>query len=328
MVKSENLSSVVPANDGAPAAEKEGRSPAPSDRPRGSASQSSNLGVRFADEEVENGENGGDAGPQKGSGKPAIAWADDPPDKVDEKRSSKELFLLPGRASDGAESGAGEQRKSRNRQSMLSTYSRASVGGTRNSVGQKGRGGGRDRGGRLSLWGEMDPEELEKELEEAARGKVQNRIAEILESPKIARTSIIVTGFYAVFAFLTLMFAEDIEDLNLVMWVAWTDLILLSFFLVEIILFSVAYGASFIFDPWNVLDLVVVVFSLIISCAALLLGFSSGPPAARSLLRMLRIVVLFRRLSERGAAMCRPAPGCPAISPPPLRSSFSRCSSS
>ena len=41
---------------------------------------------------------------------------------------------------------------------------------------------------------------------------------------------------------------------------------------VEIALFSTAYGSSFIFDPWNILDFFVVVISLIFSIGTLSFG--------------------------------------------------------
>jgi hypothetical protein len=186
------------------------------------------------------------------------------------------------------------------------------LSGSRSSALFEGHRGRHSRGrGRLSLWGEMNPEEIEKELEEAAKKMITSRIAVFLENGRVASASITITAFYAVFACITFFFNPEIDDGQMMdidgpTWVAFVDLILLTLFLVEIALFSTAYGSSFIFDPWNILDFFVVVISLIFSIGTLSFGADKLPKSiapARSMLRMLRIVVLFRRLSERSAAI-------------------------
>jgi hypothetical protein len=159
---------------------------------------------------------------------------------------------------------------------------------------------------RMSLWGVVDPQILEEELAEQERALCVNMIIRFFERKEVDRMMMVVVLTYAFVAFVGLTFQEDISRRPaLVQMMSWVDLVILSIFLTEMVLKTIGYGITFLYDLWNLFDFLIIVISL--AAAVFTIFFSSWSEEMaesvkmsplRVILRLLRLIVVFRRLSD------------------------------
>uniref|UniRef100_A0A0G4IBZ8 RING-type domain-containing protein n=1 Tax=Chromera velia CCMP2878 TaxID=1169474 RepID=A0A0G4IBZ8_9ALVE len=120
-------------------------------------------------------------------------------------------------------------------------------------------------------------------------------------------TIIVLVFGYLLLVFAILLFQEDFDEktlfaLNVV------DLIILCLCSVEISLKTFAVGVRYIRDWWNILDAVIVLISLVLSAVTMALSGNEDLQRysrIRGVLRLLRVMVIFRRVSETRSSLHR-----------------------
>eukprot|EP01066_Platyproteum_vivax_P015090 Platyproteum_vivax@DN6711_c0_g1_i1.p1 len=85
------------------------------------------------------------------------------------------------------------------------------------------------------------------------------------------------------------------------------DLIVLCVFFTEIILKSIAFGQPFLCDPWNILDFATILTAIVLSSLTLALNVDVLENLFRipGVLRLLRVIIIFRKLSDSTAKLDR-----------------------
>eukprot|EP00392_Amoebophrya_sp_AT5.2_P003200 g3205.t1 len=148
---------------------------------------------------------------------------------------------------------------------------------------------------------------LQWELQESLLDEMQRRTREFLEKRAVLVFIIGLVGFYAVFLMLSIVISDcwKISDepsecttslcpglseqgrLSLYYSFTYLDFCIMVIFVAEILLKLFGYGTSFILDPWNFFDSLIVLVSFI--CWFLFLGSTVGTTGL-GLLRLLRLV--------------------------------------
>jgi hypothetical protein len=128
------------------------------------------------------------------------------------------------------------------------------------------------------------------------------KLAGIAESRIFDRVTLLLVVLYALFAFATVILQIDIEmadDTDAILFaIAAVDVGVLLLFFAEHVMKSIAYGSTFVLDLFNIFDIVVICSSIIVA----ILCVSGSAIAAQRItpvLRLLRIILVFRRLYEK-----------------------------
>jgi cAMP-specific phosphodiesterase 4/calcium/calmodulin-dependent 3',5'-cyclic nucleotide phosphodiesterase len=167
-------------------------------------------------------------------------------------------------------------------------------------VGRRGAGAG---AGGLVLDDAQDQLEL---LQMATPwGRFKSQLGEMLESPFVELFIVFLVALYAFLVCLQLVLAAEVAA-NAALWDI-IDLVLCTIFFVEISLKSIAFGKSYYIDPINMVDGVVVVVSMVLSVISMV---ANDPVlrkvlSLRGILRLMRLVVMFRRVSESSTTISR-----------------------
>jgi cAMP-specific phosphodiesterase 4/calcium/calmodulin-dependent 3',5'-cyclic nucleotide phosphodiesterase len=178
---------------------------------------------------------------------------------------------------------------------------------------QKTDGRTNRRGGAEALHVQLaDLQEIQSYANKWVQAK--HAIGRVMESAPMEIFIISIVCLYAMLVFIMLTFQNDLERADaengtgIVEALVWVDMIVLFIFLVEITLKSVAFGAPYFTDPWNKFDGFIVLLS--IGLAVLERVYSDDATlkrllSFRGILRLMRLVVIFRKVSETQSALSR-----------------------
>lgn len=139
-------------------------------------------------------------------------------------------------------------------------------------------------------------------------GRFKRKMGEILESPPVEMFIIFLVVSYAVLVCVQLVANEEIQSTErLPETLEVIDVIINFIFLLEISLKSAAFGQPYYSDPMNILDGFLVSLSMTLSLVSMIsqnevvrkvLSF-------RGVLRLLRLIVIFRRVSESATTLSK-----------------------
>ena len=125
-----------------------------------------------------------------------------------------------------------------------------------------------------------------------------------------------LVGFYAVLVMATLSLGDEtiqsVDGLEEVLFNL--DLALLCCFLVEVLLRVMAFGWSYVLDPWNAFDAIVVLVSFVFAVFVTNLSNTDGLFVLR-LLRLLRLVLVLRKATKSNKVKRPPGSGILLTSP-------------
>jgi hypothetical protein len=125
--------------------------------------------------------------------------------------------------------------------------------------------------------------------------EIRGYFAQVLEGKYFAYGLIGLVIFYAFFVLLSLSIDEYINSYQVAVDIFYyIDLSLLVVFVTEIILKFIAWGFTYIFEPWNTVDAVIVLVSFSFSVNH---NQVKGIAILR-LLRLVRVLIIMRRVSE------------------------------
>ena len=103
---------------------------------------------------------------------------------------------------------------------------------------------------------------------------------------------------YGLIILISLSFDEQLHNVHMELLIV--EIVLLTFFLTEIILKIYAFEMHYLSEPWNIFDTIVVLGCFIITAIQLSDEDTMGRATVQitGLLRLLRIVILFRKINE------------------------------
>ena len=120
-------------------------------------------------------------------------------------------------------------------------------------------------------------------------------VANFMESKPVTYFIIGMVVFYACFILLNLSLDIYIEDIDWALdFFYYTDLALLVLFMIEIVLRFFAWAFEYLCNLWNLTDAIVVTISFIFS----IIRMDIKGIAVLRLLRLIRVVIVMRRVSE------------------------------
>jgi len=133
-----------------------------------------------------------------------------------------------------------------------------------------------------------------------------HKLGLVLEHPLVEVFILFFVVIYAVLVFVQLSFQPEIEAADLTLMFDAVDLVILILFSAELAAKSLAFGQIYYGDRMNQFDGVVIVVSLCMSIfsIAYTMGAITLPPSAKGvlkvkgILRLARLVVIFRKFSE------------------------------
>jgi hypothetical protein len=139
-------------------------------------------------------------------------------------------------------------------------------------------------------------------------GRCKRRMGEFLESPPIEMFIIFLVISYAILVCVQLVANREIqatEGLPQILEVI--DVSVNFIFLLEITLKSVAFGQPYYSDPMNILDAFLVSLSMTLSLVTMILQNEVVRKVLsfRGVLRLLRLIVIFRRVSESATTLSK-----------------------
>eukprot|EP00451_Oxyrrhis_marina_P038530 CAMPEP_0204369302 /NCGR_PEP_ID=MMETSP0469-20131031/44847_1 /ASSEMBLY_ACC=CAM_ASM_000384 /TAXON_ID=2969 /ORGANISM="Oxyrrhis marina" /LENGTH=643 /DNA_ID=CAMNT_0051359001 /DNA_START=44 /DNA_END=1975 /DNA_ORIENTATION=- len=163
------------------------------------------------------------------------------------------------------------------------------------------------------LHGSTDKEanEIRSQLEEFATSrtqKMQRKLGQVMESTVVEWSIVFLVFAYALLVFAQISLGTDIQkEPTLKDILDRVDFAILVIFLIEIFLKTIAFGKPYICDSWNMFDCFIVVVSMGLS----ILQFVSDDKmldqilGLRGILRLLRLIVIFRKVSETQSSASR-----------------------
>jgi hypothetical protein len=136
-----------------------------------------------------------------------------------------------------------------------------------------------------------------RELEEEAK-PFKDRVGEVMKSKVIDIAVLILILIYAVIVFMSISFEDTVEEVETEVLIL--ELVILCFFLIELMLKIYAFRIPFLKDGWNIFDIIIVIICFIMTCIQLADRDLIEASAVRftGILRLLRIVVMFRKVNE------------------------------
>jgi hypothetical protein len=128
--------------------------------------------------------------------------------------------------------------------------------------------------------------------------KIKERVGEIMKSKLVDITVLILILIYAGIVFMSISFEDTVEEVETEILIL--ELVILCFFLIELMLKIYAFRIPFLKDGWNVFDMIIVIICFVMTCIQLADRDLIEASAVRftGILRLLRIVVMFRKVNE------------------------------
>ncbi|CEL92159.1 unnamed protein product [Vitrella brassicaformis CCMP3155] len=127
--------------------------------------------------------------------------------------------------------------------------------------------------------------------------QIQLAVADFMELRPVAYAIFGLVGFYSIFVLVDVFFGYLWASDNVALHTIYIiDMTILSFFVLEIILKTFAYGADFLYNIWNLADAAVVLVSFFFG---IFLGRGNVKKLALlRILRLMRVLMVLRKVSE------------------------------
>ena len=131
------------------------------------------------------------------------------------------------------------------------------------------------------------------------RSKMQQRIGKLMFSKRMETIILVLILLYACLVFVHLIFEDGYND-DLKLAMLWVEVFILIIFIIEISLKFFAFGIAFLKDWANIFDILIVVCCFILALIELAVPDLKDASFMRfrAILRLLRIVVMFRKMNE------------------------------
>lgn len=170
----------------------------------------------------------------------------------------------------------------------------------------------RDRSMRKKVTlGELDLKELRRKASryELWKNNVIQNLSVFIEQPQVETFIIFLVFAYGALVFLQLTFQEEIHgSKSLRLAINIMDLCILGIFQIEIAIKIIVFGWVYIWDVYQLFDAVLVTVSIamgILDLAVSAGGVLEQVLSLRGILRILRILIIFRRVSESQSSLSR-----------------------
>ena len=125
------------------------------------------------------------------------------------------------------------------------------------------------------------------------------RMALILRSKWVDILSIILIALYSLLMIIYLGFDEQLVGANVILAFNSIELALLGFFCIEIVLNIYSFGYLYVFDPWNIFDMFIIILCLTFVFMSMFIVNQQLQNflKIRGIFRLLRIFLLVRKLN-------------------------------
>jgi len=140
------------------------------------------------------------------------------------------------------------------------------------------------------------------------KAEIFRRLSVFIEHPKVETCIILTVVGYAILVLIQLAFQEEIHaNKNLKDIINVIDLCILGVFSIEISIKTIVFGWAYMWDIYQLFDALMVVLSIAMGILEYVVVSSwvSQVLSLRGVLRVLRILIIFRRVSESQSSLSR-----------------------